>query len=68
MTQSVLNGSKVKGRWRDESSGNIWAFVEMDMESLDGAISTAGKLSQGFKDYYRGNSGTNFDRFVQDSP
>jgi len=67
VTQSVLNGSKVKGRWRDENSGNIWAFVEMDMKSLDNAISTAGKLSQGFKDYYRGHSGTNFDRFVQDS-
>lgn len=67
VTQSVLNGSKVKGRWRDEKTGNIWTFVEMDMKSLDNAISTAGKLSQGFKDYYRGNSGNSFDRFVQGS-
>ena len=66
VTQSVLNGSKVKGRWRDERSGNIWAFVEMDMKTLDDAIATAGKLSQGFKDYYRGHSGTHFERFVQE--
>ncbi len=67
ITQTVLNGSSVKGRWRDENSGNIWSFVEMDMKALDDAIATSSKLSQGFKGYYSGNSGVNFDRFIKDA-
>ena len=45
LTQTVLNGSKVKGRWRDKNTNNIWTFVEMDMKALDDAIATSNKLS-----------------------
>lgn len=67
VTRTVLNGSRVKGRWRDENTGNIWSFVEMDMKALDDAIATSGKLSQGFKGYYSKNSAANFDRFVKEA-
>ena len=67
ITQTVLNGSSVKGRWRDDNSGNIWSFVEMDMKALDDAIATSAKLSQNFKGYYSGNSGANFERFMKDA-
>ena len=65
-TQSVLNGSKIKGRWRDKNTGTIWSFAEIDMQALDDAIGAADKLSQDFKEYYSTNSDTNFDRFVKE--
>lgn len=65
-TQTLLNGAKIKGHWRDKSSGNIYSFAEMDMKALDEAISTAEKLSQGFKEYYSKNASANFQRFMSD--
>ncbi len=66
-TQTVLNGAKIKGHWKDEDTGNIYSFAEMDMEALDDAISTAGKLSQNFKDYYQQKANANFDRFMKET-
>jgi hypothetical protein len=66
-TQTVLNGAKIKGRWKDKNSGNIYSFAEMDMKALDDAITTAGKLSQNFKKFYQQNANANFDRFMKDS-
>lgn len=66
-TQTLLHGAKIKGRWKDKSSGNIYSFAEMDMKALDDAISTAGKLSQNFKDFYQKNANVNFDRFMKDA-
>jgi hypothetical protein len=66
-TQTVLNGAKIKGHWKDDKSGNIYSFAEMDMKALDDAISTAGKLSQGFKDYYQAKANANFDRFMKET-
>lgn len=65
-TQTLLNGAKIKGHWRDSRSGNIYSFAEMDMKALDDAIATAGKLSQNFKDFYSQNAGANFKRFVSE--
>ncbi|MBV1915584.1 MAG: LPP20 family lipoprotein [Pseudomonadales bacterium] len=65
-TQTLLNGSKIKGRWLDKHSGNIYSFAEMDMESLDDSIAAADKLSPEFKKFYSENSSANFQRFVTD--
>ena len=67
VTQTVLNGSKILGRWRDKRTDNIWAFAEMDMKALDDAISTSEKLSQSFKGYYSKNSAANFERFIKEN-
>ncbi|MGC1509918.1 hypothetical protein FT643_18275 [Ketobacter sp. MCCC 1A13808] len=66
-TQTVLNGAKIKGRWKDKNTGNVYSFAEMDMKALDDAISTAGKLSDSFKAYYSENASANFDRFIKDT-
>ena len=65
-TQTVLNGAKIKGRWRDTRSGNIHSFAEMDMKNLDDAITSAAKLSENFKQYYQDNATANFRRFLKD--
>ena len=62
-SQTLLNGSRIKGRWHDKYTGNIYAFAEMDMESLDEAIAAADKLSPEFKKYYSENADANFQRF-----
>lgn len=64
-TQAMLTGSKIKGRWRDKETGNIWSFAEMDMTALDDAVATADKLSASFKEYYSDSSATNFERFTE---
>ena len=66
VTQTVLNGSKILGRWKDKRTENIWSFAEMDMKKLDDAIATSDKLSQSFKGYYSENAAANFERFLQD--
>ena len=66
-TQTLLNGAKIKGRWRDKNTGNIYSFAEMDMKALGDAIATAGKLSQNFKDFYQQNAGANFQRFMSEN-
>lgn len=65
-TETLLNGSKIKGRWQDKNSGNIYSFAEMDMESLDDAIAAADKLSAEFKKFYSENANANFKRFVSE--
>lgn len=64
-TQSVLNGAKIKGRWRDEDTGTIYSFAEMDMQSLDQAIENANKLSEDFRQYYQRKATANFERFLK---
>lgn len=66
-TQTVLNGAKIKGHWRDENTGTIYSFAEMDMQSLDQAIENANKLSENFRQYYESNATANFKRFLKGS-
>ncbi|GAA3956657.1 hypothetical protein [Allohahella marinimesophila] len=64
-TKTALNGAKIKGRWKDEDTGNIYSFAEMDMDVLDDSIQTASKLSENFKAFYSNNANANFERFVE---
>ena len=64
-TRTALNGVRIKARWKDSNTGNIYSFAEMDMEALDDSIKTAIKLSDNFKAYYANQANANFERFVQ---
>lgn len=64
-TRTILNGSKIQGRWKDDDTGNIYSFAEMDMEALDDAIKVSGKLSDNFKAFFNNHSNANFERFVK---
>lgn len=66
-TQTVLNGARIKGRWRDPKTGTVYSFAEMDMKNLGDAIAAAGKLSDGFKQFYAQKANANFDRFVKEA-
>ncbi len=65
-TKLALNGSKIKGRWKNEDTGNIFSFAEMDMSALDDAISAAAAMSDGFQKYYQQQANSGFARFVEE--
>lgn len=64
-TRTALNGVRIKARWKDRDTGNIYSFAEMDMDALDDSIRTASKLSDNFRTFYSNQANANFERFVQ---
>ena len=64
-TQLALSGARILGHWKDEATGDVYAFAELDMESLDRSLETATSLSAAFKDHYKQNAAANFERFME---
>ena len=64
-TQLVLSGARILGHWKDEDTGDVYAFAELDMDAVDKSLQTATYLSAAFKDHYKNNADTNFDRFME---
>ena len=64
-TQLALSGARILGHWKDEESGDVYAFAELDMEAVDAYLQTATDLSAAFKDHYKNNADANFDRFME---
>jgi hypothetical protein len=64
-TRTALNGVRIRARWKDQRTGNIYSFAEMDMDVLDDSIRTASKLSDNFRAFYTSQANANFERFVQ---
>ncbi|MCP4465793.1 MAG: hypothetical protein GY813_03455 [Halieaceae bacterium] len=67
-TQLALNGARILGRWKNDDNGNIYAFAELNLETLDELVATAKGLSQSFKDYYQQNANSSFERFISTQP
>jgi hypothetical protein len=66
-TQLVLSGARILGHWKDEDSGDIYAFAELDMDAVDRSLETATALSDAFKGHYKENGDANFDRFMDEN-
>ncbi|WP_084611298.1 LPP20 family lipoprotein [Zooshikella ganghwensis] len=64
-TQLVLTGVKVIGHWRDQSTEDIYAIVQLDLEKLEKSIKRADKLSDSFKRRFIKNTNLKFDRFMK---
>ena len=64
-TQLALSGARILGHWKDEDTGDIYAFAELDMDAVDKTLETAASLSAAFKDHYTENADANFDRFME---
>ncbi len=64
-TQLALSGARILGHWKDEDSGDVYAFAELDMEAVDKSLETATSLSDAFKGHYKQNADANFDRFME---
>jgi len=64
-TQLALSGARILGHWKDDDSGDVYAFAELDMEAVEKSLQTAANLSAAFKDHYKNNVDANFDRFME---
>ncbi len=64
-TQLALSGARILGRWKDEETNDVYAFAELDMDAVEATLKTATSLSDAFKTYYKENSNTNCDRFME---
>ncbi len=65
-TQLALSGSKILGHWKDEKTGDVYSFAELDLEVLEETLATATNLHQNFQEYYSENANAGFDRFVEE--
>ena len=66
-TQLVLSGARMLGHWKDEDTGDVYAFAELDMDAVDKSLQTATALSEAFKGHYQQNADANFDRFMKEN-
>ena len=66
-TQLALSGSRILGHWKHEDTGDIYAFAELSIETMDELVAKAENLSASFKQFYDQNNKANFDRFIQSS-
>lgn len=64
-TQLAISGSRILGHWKDDNTGDIYAFAEMNLDAMNELIAQADNLSDSFKQFYSQNSNANFDRFIQ---
>jgi hypothetical protein len=60
----ALSGARILGHWKDEETGDVYAFAELDMDAVNKTLETATSLSAVFKDHYKENADANFDRFM----
>jgi hypothetical protein len=66
-TQLTLSGARILGHWKDENTGDVYAFAELDMDAVDKSLETATALSDAFKGHYKENADANFDRFMEEN-
>ena len=66
-TQLVLSGARMLGHWKDEDTGDVYAFAELDMDAVDKSLETATALSDAFKGHYKENADANFERFMEEN-
>jgi hypothetical protein len=64
-TQLTLSGARILGHWKDENTGDVYAFAELDMEAVNKTLETATSLSAAFKDHYRKSTDADFERFME---
>jgi hypothetical protein len=64
-TQLALTGARILGHWKDEDTGDVYAFAELDMDTVIKSLETATSLSNAFKSHFKENADANFDRFME---
>ena len=65
-TKLALSGAKIMGHWKNDDTGDIFSFAELDMEAVDKTLETATSLSEGFQKYYSQQAASGFNRFIEE--
>ena len=54
------------GHWKNDDTGDIFSFAELDMEAVDKTLEAAASLSEGFQKYYNQQAASGFNRFIEE--
>lgn len=64
LSQVVLNGSKIIGRWKDERTGIIYSFAELDLKRVQDMVKANQAMNDDLKRYLATQGDAVFDQFV----
>ena len=66
LSQVVLNGAKIIGNWKDERSGIIYSFAELDTKRIKDIVKANQSMSEDLKNYLLTQGDAVFDAFVKE--
>ena len=65
-TKLALSGAKIMGHWKNDDTGDIFSFAELDMAAVDKSLETASALSEDFQKFYSQQEVSRFNRFIEE--
>jgi hypothetical protein len=66
LSQVVLNGAKIIGNWKDEDTGIIYSFAELDTKRIKDIVAANRTMSEELKNYLLTRGDAVFDDFVKE--
>ncbi len=66
ISRTVLNGSKIIGRWKDRRTDTVYSFAELDMKKIQEIVTVTEAMNQGLKEYLQNRGDAVFDNFIQE--
>lgn len=66
VSKVVLNGSRILGRWKDEETGVIYSFAELDLKKVQDIVKANQSMNEGLKVYLLDNSNVAFDKMAKE--
>jgi hypothetical protein len=66
LSQVVLNGAKIIGNWKDERTGIIYSFAELDTKRIKDIVSANQAMSEDLKNYLLTQGDAVFDNFTKE--
>lgn len=64
-TQLALSGSKILGHWKDDNTGDIYAFAELRLAIMDEMVAKSNELSTAFKAFYQQTGRSHFEQLIK---
>lgn len=64
VSQVVLNGAKIVGRWKDEQNGTVYSFAELDLDRVQKLVESNRNMNEDLKEYLVNQGDAVFDDFA----
>lgn len=65
VSQVVLNGARIVGRWKDERTETVYSFAELDLKRVQDVVDANRNMNAGLKDYLLTQGDAVFDDFAR---
>jgi hypothetical protein len=66
LSQGVLNGSRIIGRWKDKRTNIVYSFAELDLKRVQELAGAVGTMNEGLKNYLLDQGDNVFDNFARE--